>query len=133
MAVIGSFGDLIFEVSADKIRTFDEFSRAASGRWTAHEIIGRKPISEFAGPALDTVSFKMRFDVRFGLNPKTEMDRLLALCREGRAETLIIGGTAIGIYKWVITSVKQGWKHFDGAGRVLIGEVDVTMEEYMRR
>ncbi|GIO08019.1 hypothetical protein J31TS6_40470 [Brevibacillus reuszeri] len=133
MALIGSFGDIIFEVSAEKIRTFDDFSRSASSRWTTHEIIGRKPVSEFGGPGLDSISFKMRFDIRYGMNPKAEMDRLLILCRDGRAETLIIGGTAYGMYKWVIKTVKQGLKQFDGSGNVLVGDVDVSLEEYMRR
>ncbi|WP_312117962.1 phage tail protein [Brevibacillus reuszeri] len=120
-------------MSAEKIRTFDDFSRSASSRWATHEIIGRKPISEFAGAALDGISFKMRFDVRYGMNPKVEMDQLLIMCRDGRAETLIIGGTAYGMYKWVVKTVTQGLKQFDGSGNVLVSEVDVSLEEYMRR
>ncbi|TEB13357.1 phage tail protein [Pelotomaculum propionicicum] len=122
---------MIFEVSAEKIRTFDEFSRSASGRWATHEIIRQKPVSEFIGPALDEISFKMRFDVRFGVNPKEEMDKLLIMCRSGVAETLIIGGLALGVDKWVIKSVTQNWLHFDGAGRCIVGVADVTLEEYV--
>ena len=129
--MVGSFGDIIFEVSSDKIRTFDDFSRAASGRWAAHEIIGQKPKSEFLGPALDEISFKVRFDVQFGVNPKAEMDKLLIMCRSGVAETLIVGGTALGVDKWVIKSVTQNWQHFDGAGRCVVGGADVALEEYV--
>lgn len=73
----------------------------------------------------------MRFDVSFGVNPKAEMDKLLIMCRSGVAETLIVGGTALGVDKWVIKSVKQNWLYFDGAGRCIVGVADVTLEEYV--
>lgn len=88
---------------------------------------------EFLGPELDDISFIMRFDVRHGVNPKKEMDRFLEKCRSGQAETLIIGETPLGMDKWVVKSFKQGWKQFDGAGRLLVGNLDVTLEEYMQR
>ncbi|MCL6479550.1 MAG: phage tail protein [Peptococcaceae bacterium] len=131
MGVIGSFGDIVFEVSSEKIRTIDDFSRSASGRWAKHEIMGQKPKSEFLGPDLDVISFKMRFDVQFGVNPKAEMDKLLIMCRNGQAETLIVGGNALGVDKWVIKSVTQNWLRFDGSGRCIVGGADVTLEEYV--
>jgi phage protein U len=130
LGVIGSFGDVIFEVSDKLMRTFDGFSRSASAKWENHEIIGKKPISEFLGPGLDIISFTMRFDVRWGVNPKAEMDKLLIKCRSGAVETLIIGGFALGVNKWKCTSVKQNWQAFDGQGRVIVGTADVTLEEY---
>ncbi|USG68381.1 phage tail protein [Brevibacillus ruminantium] len=115
------------------MRTFQDFSRSASSRWATHGLLGRKPLSEFLGPELDEISFRMRFDVQQGMNPKQEMDRLLEMCRSGVAETLIIGGIALGMDQWIVKSVKQGWTLVDGAGRLLVGEADVTLEEYMRR
>lgn len=132
MGLIGSFGEVIFEVSSERIRTIHDFSRSASARWENHNIILRKPTSEFIGPELDTISFSMRFDAAWGVNPKEEMDKLLIMCREGRAEPLIIGGFALGVYRWKITSVRQNWLRFDGRGRVILGVADVTMEEYAR-
>lgn len=128
--MIGSFGDIVFEVSADKIRTVNDFSRSAAGRWVTHEVTGKKPVSEFMGPALDEISFKMMFDASFGVNPKQEMDRLLIMCRSGTVETLIIGGAALGVDKWVIKSVTQNWLYFDGEGRCIKGGAEVKMEEY---
>lgn len=133
MGQLGSFGEIVFEVSLEKIRTFSDFKRSSSSRWNAHERFGQKPRSEFLGPNLDEISFVMRFDVSHGMDPKKEMDRLLEWCRSGRAETLIIGGIPIGMDKWVIKSVTQNWKVVDGSGRLLIGEADVTLEEYMRK
>lgn len=131
MGLVGSFGsDVIFEVSDQRITTFDQFVRSASTRWTNHEILNQKPVSEFLGPELDTITFTMRFDAQWGVNPKTEMDKLLIMCRAGQVETLIVGGLALGVYKWKITSVRQNWLTTDGQGRPIIGTADVSMEEY---
>lgn len=75
----------------------------------------------------------MRFDVRHGVNPKQEMDKVLEKCRSGQAETLIVGETPLGMDQWIVESFKQGWKYFDSSGRLLVGELDVTLKEYMRR
>lgn len=90
-------------------------------------------MSEFLGPDLDEITFRMRFDVQYGMNPKQEMDRLLDMSRTGKAETLIIGGVPLGMDKWTVRTVKQKWKTVDGRGQLLQAEVDVTLKEYMGR
>lgn len=128
---IGSFGDIVFEVSAEKIRTFDNFVRSSAGRWSEHEVINQKPPSEFIGPGLDSISFSMRFDVQYGMNPRVEMEKLLIMERSGQAEILIIGGKGLGIDKWVITNLKQNWQTVDNQGNVLVGVAEVTLKEYV--
>lgn len=132
LAVIGSFGDIVFQVSHEQVRTFYDFTRSGSSRWSKHEVIGKKPVSEFSGPDLDTISFKMRFDILFGVNPKKEMDKLLVMTRNGTPGRLIVGDSVLGFYKWVCTRYSQDWKKVDGKGNVIVGEVTVTLEEYMR-
>ena len=128
--MIGSFGDVVFEVSAEKIRTFDNFTRASAERWAAHEIIGQKPLSEFIGPGLDAIGFTMRFDAQHGMNPRVEMEKLLVMSRSGQVETLIIGGKGLGVNKWVIKSLTQKWQSVDNQGNLLVGFAEVTLEEY---
>lgn len=131
MGLIGSFGKVIFEVSTEKVRTFDGFTRGSSTRLPDHEIIQKKPLTEFVGPELDVISFTMRFDAYFGVKPREEMEYLLELCRDGKAEILIIGGKALGMDKWVITELKQNWNVVDNLGNVIIGTADVTLKEYI--
>lgn len=129
--MIGALGDVVFVVSADTIRTFEDFSRSTASRWAKHEIIGRKPKLEYIGPDTDTISFKMRFDVAYGMNPRKEMDALLELARSGKAVPLVIGGKGLGVNKWVVKSVTQNWVHVDNRGNVLVGVAEVTLEEYV--
>lgn len=131
MNQLGSLGPVVFEVNDKRIRTFSDFTRSASGRWANHEVLNKKPKSQRIGPGLDTVSFTMRFDVSLGLNPRKEMDRLTELEREGKVMPLIIGGKPLGVGKWKITSVEQSWPVIDNQGNVLVGTVNISLEEYV--
>jgi phage protein U len=129
--MIGALGDVVFVATAETIKTFTEFTRSSAGRWAKHERIGAKPLSQFVGPGLDTISFTMRFDARFGLNPRSEMDALLELERSGTAMALTIGGKDLGVGLWVITSLEQSYDVVDNQGNVLIGSAKISLEEYV--
>lgn len=129
--MIGALGDVVFVVSDDTIRTFDNFERNTESRWATHDIHLAKPKSEYLGPGLDTISFSMRFDVAYGINPRKEMDALVELARSGKAVPLVIGGKGLGVNLWKIKSLKQRWIHVDNRGNVLVGEVEVELEEYV--
>lgn len=129
--MIGTFGDVVFVASSEKIRTFDEFSRETAARWAIHEVHLRHPVPEYIGPGQDTINFTMYFDVRYGMNPRIELDRLLVMARSGTAATLTIGGSALGVSKWYIESVPQHYDYFDNRGKLLVGRAVVTLKEYV--
>lgn len=131
MNKIGSLGPVVFVVGPEAIRTFAELSRSSAGRWANHEILGKKPISQFIGPGLDTVSFTMRFDVRYRINPRKELSKLVDLERAGKAMSLIVGGEGLGVNKWKITSLEQSWEEIDGKGNLLKATATITLEEYV--
>ncbi|TYA10935.1 phage tail protein [Paenibacillus faecis] len=131
MNKIGSLGPVVFVVGPEAIRTFAELSRSSAGRWANHEVLGKKPISQFIGPGLDTVSFTMRFDVRYRINPRKELSKLVELERAGKAMPLIVGGQGLGVNKWKITSLEQSWEEIDGKGNLLKATATITLEEYL--
>ncbi len=131
MAVLGVFGDVVFEVSADRVRTFDGLSRTSSERWETHSLIGLKPVSEFMGPGLDRVSFSMVFDAAHGTNPRKEMEHILDMSRNGQVNDLTVGGKDLGAGKWKITNLRQSWKVVDNQGNLLRAALDVELEEYL--
>ncbi|MBU5672651.1 phage tail protein [Paenibacillus brevis] len=130
MNQIGSLGSIVFTVTPDTIRTFTEFTRTSASRWANHEVLGKKPVSQFIGPGLDTVSFTMHLDVRYGINPRKELDALVELERSGKAMPLIIGGKGIGVSKFKITSLEQSWTEIDNRGNLLKASASITLEEY---
>lgn len=131
MNQIGSLGSIVFSVGPDAIRTFNDFTRSSAGRWANHEVLGKKPLSQFIGPGLDTVSFTVRLDVRYGINPRKELDALVELERAGKAMPLIIGGKGVGVNKFKITSLEQTWTDIDNKGNLLRADITVNLEEYV--
>lgn len=129
--MIGTWGDLVFVVSDKEVKTFEDFSRTESARWAKHDVHGQKPKPEFLGPDLGTLTFTMRFDAFYGLNPREELNKLIKYVREGVAHTLIIGGKRVGVHKWYMPDNSQDWKYFDNRGNVLVGSTTVSMEEYV--
>ncbi|MFW5433697.1 phage tail protein [Paenibacillus apiarius] len=132
MNKIGSLGPIVFVVSPKVIRTFNDFSRSSSGRWANHEVLGKKPLSQWIGSGLDTISFTIRFDARYGMQPRKELDRLVELERKGKAMPLIIGGKGVGVGLWKITSLEQTWLDIDARGNVLLATASISLEEYVK-
>lgn len=129
--MIGFLGDIVFETSDKRILTFSNFTRSAESRWAKHEVLGKKPAQEFIGPGLDVITFTVILKGNFGLKPRQEMDRWLELCRKGNAETLVIGNKALGVDRWIVTSVSQMWDVIFNKGEVYSGKVDIQLEEYV--
>ena len=128
MANLGSLGELPFICAADKVQTFSELSRELSVRWAKHDLIGQKPILEFVGEDLNSVTLKMRFDVSLGIAPKDGLDRLKRMMENKLFKTLIIGGENLGRY--VIESISEERRYHAGDGLCLVAEATVNLTEW---
>ncbi|MEY9975726.1 phage tail protein [Lysinibacillus sp. RC79] len=133
MAIIGSYGEIVFEVSPKKIQTFNDFQRTNSPRWQEHEIIGQKPILEFEGPGVDTISFKVLLRADLGVNPEEQLVKLRKFARWGQKALFIRGNKPISTNYWVITDLLEKHRHIDNQGNVLTIEVDLDLKEYVNR
>ena len=129
--MLGSLGPIVFIATEKTLRTFRDFRRTGGGRFAVHEVLGKKPITQRIGPGLDTVSFVMRFDAKYGVNPRKEMDNIVALERDGKAMPLTIGGKGVGTALWVITQYEQNWSTVDNRGNILTAEVSISLQEYV--
>ncbi|MHC1747429.1 MAG: phage tail protein [Cellulosilyticaceae bacterium] len=130
--MIGALGDIVFRVSAKDVNTFQEFTRSSSGRWAYHAIHMQKPKSEFLGPELDTISFSMQLEAALGRNPRYDMEKLMIYTRNGQTFPLIIGGDAMGYYRWAVESVEQQFTRVNNKGKVISAIVNVTLKEYLK-
>jgi phage protein U len=131
--VIGAFGKIFFKSSDKRILTFNGLTREIAGRFETHEVIGKKPKTEFIGPGLDTISFTINLNASLGVRPRREMDKWEAMASKGSAEILVIGGKPVGTDKWVVKSVSQAWDTIFIKGELYSGKIDVTLEEYITR
>lgn len=126
--VVGSLGELPFVCSRDFVLTPNAVSRSHSARWGKHDIIGKKPVLEYIGPELSTVSLSIRFDTTLGVPPALGLLRLKKMLENKKYKTLIMGGEYLG--KYVIKSVSEERKFFTGAGVCFIAEATIELEEW---
>lgn len=129
--MLGSWGNLVFSVSADFIKTFDAFKRSESTRWSKHDIHLRKTKPEFTGIDQGKITFTMKFSASFGVNPMKEIDKLIRANRSGEAHTLIVGNKRFGVHKYYIASINADMNYWENKGHLLSADVNITMEEYV--
>jgi Phage protein U len=129
--MIGSFGDIVFEVSSEKVRTLDNFQRQGSANYSEHSVIMGKQSLEFTGPNIESVSYEMLFHSHLGVVPIDEVKKLREMRDTGVADYLILDGEPQGSDKWVITDISEKWEHMDPDGSPHIILATVNMKEYI--
>ena len=133
MAKIGAFGNLVFSVSENTVKTFDKISWNTSAKYTTHDRHIKADVQEFLGPEPGSISFTMAFSVFHGKTPLSEVMKLNKMVNQGIAERLVIGGRVYGSYKWVISAVSSEMKRYDNKGGCWAATAKVTMKEYPKR
>ena len=129
---IGSLGKTItFEVSDKKVLTFTNLSRTVKGRWTQHNIIESKPKSEFLGPDLDGLTFKVSLSAMHGVRPRKTLEKIEKAVRKGTVMNFVVGGKKVGSNSWVITSVSEAWNCVYSKGELVTADVNLTLQEYV--
>lgn len=133
MAVIGSWGDVVFAVSRNEIKTFTGLKWDSGAKYSTHDRHLKAPLLEFTGTDVESMSFSMFFSVFLGVNPMTEIAKLLTAMRKGEVHRLVIGPKAYGTNKWVITKLSNSLDRYDNRGNLLVAKVNVTMKSYAGR
>jgi len=133
LAAIGTLGDIVFSVSRNQVKTFDGLKWDSSAKYASHDRHLQETLLEFTGLDNDTITFSMYFSVFLGVNPMTEIIKLLTAERNGTVMRLVIGRKAYGRNKWVITKTSKDLERFDKKGNLLTAKVNVTLEAYAAR
>ena len=132
MAQIGNLGKLIvFEVSTDKVLTFKNMSRTVSGRWTKHDTIGNKPVSEFLGPDQGSITLPIHLSVNHGVRPRKTIEKIESAVENGTPFPFVIGGKKVGSYQWVITSMSETWDEIIKDGQLASASLTLSLAEYV--
>lgn len=132
MAKIGNLGTLIvFSVSSSKILTFSSMTQTVKGRWATHDVIGGKPVSEFQGPGLRSITLPILLHARHGVKPRTTMEKIERAVENGTPYPLVIGGKRVGKYQWKITQMSEAWEKIIKDGRLVSVSLTLTLEEYV--
>ncbi len=134
--MIGAIGSkaiddvIVFEVSDKRILTLDGFKRSNKVIYAKNDVLMQKPVSEYVGQQLDTITFTINFNAQLGTDPRTEVNKLIYLQRDGEVITLVLWGKAFGTYRWVITDLDMDWELINKFGYAQKIAVTITLEEY---
>jgi phage protein U len=132
MAVVGNLGNLItFEVSSDKVLTFDKMKRTVKGRWATHDAIGGKTKSEFLGAGNASIALPIFLSSMHGVRPRVTLERIADAVERGEYYPLVIGGRSVGRNKWRITSASETWDTIIRDGILVEANVTLNLEEYV--
>lgn len=128
---IGYMGDIVFVCSADYMLTPSSYARESSGRWAEHELLMRKPVSQFGGPGLEKLSFDILLDAGHGIDPDKQLQKLRKMRDAGAVFPLVIGGKPVSQSSWRLDSLKEGEHYFTAMGELQQCKVSVQLTEYM--
>lgn len=131
MALIGTWGTIVFSVKPTEIKTFDNLKWAIGAKYTTHTRHLKEPLLEFTGVDVETLSLTMFFSAYLGVNPKKELDKLVSAVREGKVHRLVIGTDNYG--KFVIEKLSNNLEKIDNRGNLLVATVTVSMKSYAER
>lgn len=127
-SLIGSIGQLPFVCSSEKVLTFNNLTKEKSVRWAQHDVLGKKPVLEFVGYDLSSVSFSIRLDVSLGVLPEKGLQRLEKMMENRQYKTLIIGNEYLGRY--IIENISETRKYHNGNGVCLVAEATLKLKEW---
>jgi phage protein U len=133
MATIGALGDIIFSVSKNQVKTFDGLKWDSAVQYASHNRHLKDVLLEFTGTDADKISFSMFFSVFLGVDPMTEINKLLDAERNGKVMRLVIGNKAYSKNKWVITGASKNLERYDNKGNLLVAKVDISLMAYAGR
>lgn len=123
-------GDIPFITSDKYLLTPSKIEQSISARWADHDLIGQKPVSQFVGPNLEELNFKIILSAEHGINPKEQIEKLKDLVNNGIVFPLIIGGSPVNKNYWRLESFSIGDSYYTATGHIFQTEIAIKLKEY---
>lgn len=131
--IVGCIGKVIFEVSAETVRTVSNFTWKGKANISVHKRHMYEPLTEFTGVSEDGISFDLTLSSALGTNAMEECIKLWDYERSGTPVPLVLGDHSYGKYRWLVQSHTVKVKTFDPYGNLDTAQISVTLIEYQRR
>lgn len=131
MAKIGTWGGIAFEVSSNKIKTFEGMKLDIAGKWATHDRHLKAPLLEFTGTDLESISFSVKLSVYLGASPSQEIESIKNAVKTGEVHRLILGLEDYG--KWIMEKASFDLEIWDNYGNLLSAEASISMKQYAER
>lgn len=129
---IVAFGGLVFRGGLTKGTPVSEYSASFAINTDKQEQQAGKPATLVKGAQLSTRAFTVHLNRMLGISPESVIARAQALCEAGVPYPLIIGNRPADTNRFLLMSVSVGDTQLDGAGRILIAQMELQFEEYVK-
>lgn len=129
--MIGSLGDVVFDVSTEHVRTFRDMKIQRTAKYSEHAIHGGKALLEFTGYSPASLSFSIRLDASLGINPKQELEALRDILTGHQAVPFILDGEPQGDGLWALESIDESYEVIDSYGTFIALDVALKLKEYI--
>lgn len=128
---IASFATKVFEVSSNKVYTFDDLQFGSALESEKQDNPGTKPKTYIKGPDLSSLSFKITVNTNLGLDPRNEVGDWLKLKNDGKPYPFIVGGRPFGANQWLLKDVQVSDTKIDNVGNFTAATIALSFEEYV--
>lgn len=131
MATVGSLGSVKFNVSSNRVFTFDGYKRSGAAKVAEHEVIAGKTNLEFTGLDAQQISFDVQLLAHMGISPERQYDKLCKMRDSGEVVNFMLGSKPVSQNKWLVVSVDQQVDHWKSRGKISVATVSLTLREYV--
>lgn len=129
---LGSFSSKTFEVSQNKIYTFDEYSREIALNVEDQEVDGDKPSTYIKGTNLEQISLNIKLIQSSSINVETEINDWKSICEAATPYMLFIGNNPVSNNKYLLTGVSLSDNNYSIKGDQVKSTLKLTFKEYVR-
>ena len=127
---VGYMGDIVFISSESRLLTPTKYERESTGRWAEHELLMRKPVSQYGGPGLEKLSFSIILDAGHGIDVQEQLKKLRTMRDTGAVFPLILGGKPVTQSYWRMDSIKETEHYWATDGKLIQCRADIALTEY---
>lgn len=128
---LGGFAGKLFEVSSNKIYTFDEYSKSFTLNVESQEVDGDKPSTYIKGKGLQNPSFSIKLRQSTSIDVNTEIEDWGRICEAGEPYMLFLGDNPVATNKFLLKKVDVSDTKFFG-GKLVGATLKLEVEEYVR-
>lgn len=128
---LGYLGDISFVVSSIKQLTFKDLKHTKSAKFQEHEIIGKKPLTEYLGQTLDEITLAIELYQSLTVNVETVIKQINDYIADGEALEFVVGNKPFGLDKWTIESCSEAYNLIYRNGAITSVTLDLSLKEYI--
>lgn len=129
---IATFDKKTFNVSSNKILTFNNLSYGESLTVEQQEVIGQKPSTYIKGFSLMTIPLTVELKSTLGVDVQAEIDDWLNMLRAKTKNYFFLGNKPVSRNKFLLTRVDIDGKAILNNGKVQSATLSIELQEYVR-